>query len=44
MYLESSPSGNLPFYEHFGFRVLQVVQLPQSGPTLWMMRRPECCR
>jgi GNAT superfamily N-acetyltransferase len=37
-YLESSKEDNIPFYERHGFRVTQVLRIPE-GPTLWSMLR-----
>lgn len=38
VFLESSSTRNLPFYERFGFRVLAEVSMP-GGPTLHTMLR-----
>jgi len=38
-YLENSNEGNLPFYEHHGFRVLEAATLGRDGPKEWIMRR-----
>lgn len=37
-YLESSNLKNVPLYERHGFRVTDVVDLPE-GPSLWLMWR-----
>jgi ribosomal protein S18 acetylase RimI-like enzyme len=37
-YLESSKESNISFYERFGFRVTEELQLPR-GPTMWAMWR-----
>jgi ribosomal protein S18 acetylase RimI-like enzyme len=37
-YLESSNVKNVPLYERHGFRVTDVVDLP-DGPSLWLMWR-----
>lgn len=38
-YLESSKESNVPYYEKFGFKVTQDLQIPDGGPTLWPMWR-----
>jgi ribosomal protein S18 acetylase RimI-like enzyme len=38
-YLESSNQRNVPLYERHGFRVTDVVDLPDDGPALWLMWR-----
>ncbi|HUY07202.1 MAG TPA: GNAT family N-acetyltransferase [Acidimicrobiales bacterium] len=38
-YLECSSEHNVGFYQGFGFYVERVVQAPEHGPTLWLMRR-----
>jgi len=39
-YLECSAAANVTFYEHHGFAVTGVVDVPGGGPRLWLMRRP----
>jgi len=39
-YLESSKTGNIPLYEHFGFRVAEVPPLPDGAPVVTPMFRP----
>lgn len=39
-YLESSNERNNALYERFGFKTVREVQLPESGPTIWLMQRP----
>ncbi len=38
-FLESSNIKNNILYERFGFRVFEEVQVPNDGPTIWLMRR-----
>ena len=38
-YLESSNLKNVPLYERNGFRVTGTVDLPEDGPSLWLMWR-----
>jgi ribosomal protein S18 acetylase RimI-like enzyme len=38
-YLESSNEKNVPLYERNGFRVTEVVDLPDDGPAIWLMWR-----
>ena len=38
-YLESSNLRNVPLYERNGFRVTGVVDLPDGGPSVWLMWR-----
>jgi GNAT superfamily N-acetyltransferase len=37
-FLETSVPGNVPRYEHLGFRVVLEADAPDGGPTVWFMR------
>lgn len=37
--LETGVPGNVPLYEHFGFRVLVAAEAPGGGPRIWFMAR-----
>ena len=37
-FLETSVSGNVPLYEHLGFRVIERAEAPDGGPALWFMQ------
>jgi GNAT superfamily N-acetyltransferase len=39
-YLESSKLGNVPLYEHFGFRGTGTLGLPEGAPVVTTMWRP----
>jgi len=39
-YLESSKTENIPVYEHFGFRVVEIPALPGGVPVVTPMSRP----
>jgi GNAT superfamily N-acetyltransferase len=39
-YLESSKLGNVPLYEHFGFRATGTLALPEGAPVVTTMWRP----
>jgi GNAT superfamily N-acetyltransferase len=39
-YLESSKPANVPFYEHFGFEVKEIPELPAGAPVITVMWRP----
>lgn len=38
VFLETSQPGNVPIYEHLGFRVVECADAPGGGPTIWFMR------
>jgi predicted N-acetyltransferase YhbS len=38
-YLETQKQANVPYYERFGFRVVNEIDLPKGGPHLWLMWR-----
>jgi GNAT superfamily N-acetyltransferase len=37
-FLETGSPGNVPLYEHLGFRVVDAAEPPGGGPTVWFMR------
>lgn len=43
-YLETQKPENLPFYERFGFRVLEEVSVPGSPPVWLLWRDPDPTR
>jgi len=38
-YLETQKELNVPYYRHHGFEVRKEMDLPRSGPHLWLMWR-----
>lgn len=36
--LETGNPAAVPMYEHFGFRVIEQSDAPDSGPTIWFLR------
>ena len=38
-YLESTKADNVGFYERHRFQVVETLEIPGGGPTLWAMRR-----
>jgi hypothetical protein len=38
-YLETQEEKNVPLYEHFGFKVLEEVNIPDLDVTNWAMLR-----
>jgi GNAT superfamily N-acetyltransferase len=39
-YIEASTQRSAALYERLGFHHLDVLELPEGGPPLWLMRRP----
>jgi len=40
-YLETQKPENVPYYERFGFRVTEVIELPSTPPIWLMWREPQ---
>jgi predicted N-acetyltransferase YhbS len=38
VWLETGTAGNVPYYERFGFRVVDDPFAPGGGPQIWFMR------
>jgi len=38
-YLETEPEGNVSFYQHYGFEVIDEVVIPKTNVKLWLMLR-----
>ncbi|MGY2063573.1 GNAT family N-acetyltransferase, partial [Nocardia gipuzkoensis] len=38
-YLESSKPDNVPYYERFGYEVLEQLDVTEGGPPMWSMWR-----
>lgn len=39
-YIEASTERSAALYGRLGFRHLDVLELPEGGPPVWLMRRP----
>ena len=39
-YIEASTERSAALYERLGFRHIEVFDLPEGGPPVWLMRRP----
>jgi GNAT superfamily N-acetyltransferase len=39
-YLEASSERSAALYERLGFLHMEVLELPEGGPSVWLMRRP----
>ena len=39
-YLETVTPGNVPIYQHFGFKIMERVEIPKKNLTLWCLYRP----
>lgn len=37
-WLETGNAGNIPMYEHLGFRVIREDDIPGGGPHIWFLR------
>ena len=37
-FLETGTAGNVPLYEHLGFRTVEAAEAPGGGPAIWFMR------
>jgi len=37
-FLETGNQRNVPYYEHFGFRVIRDADAPSGGPHIWFLR------
>jgi ribosomal protein S18 acetylase RimI-like enzyme len=43
-YIEASSERSAALYERLGFVHMDVLELPEGGPPVWLMRRPPTCR
>jgi len=37
-FLETGTPRNVPYYERFGFRIVDDTDAPDGGPHIWFMR------
>ncbi len=43
-YIEASSKRSAALYERLGFLHVDVLELPEGGPPVWLMRRPPAGR
>jgi predicted N-acetyltransferase YhbS len=39
VYTDTATAKNVPYYEHFGFQVMQEVSVLKTGVTIWALLR-----